>query len=339
MMIRKAATIAMTVLLAAVTCSLALGQAPPPTTMVVDLENLVEYQGDIPDPSKFATTPNITPSAGFRNFGVATLLGDIVAVNGQPAKGTYAGRTRVIAVSSIPGSSALDEAIADVTRLAIREHIFEILMSDSTPVGTIVSLGFSGGPAPPGTPSAERGNWAIVGGTGAFLGARGQVGGTGKAFGVGRAASMAEDPANRRTNGGGTSRFILHVIPMSVPQIVTTANGPAVTHSSDFTLVSASKPAAAGEVLSLFATGLGPTISGVDPGQPFPSSPLAAVNSPVEVTVNGKPSELLAAVGFPGAVDAYQVNFRLPPDTAKGLATIRVSAAWIASMPVSIAVK
>src|SRR5260370_6423187 len=105
-------------------------------------------------------------------------------------------------------------------------------MSDSTPVGTIVSLGCSGGPAPPGTPSAERGNWAIVGGTGAFLGARGQVSGAGAAFGVGRAASMAEDPANRRTNGGGTSRFILHVIPMSVPQIAITANGAAVNHSS-----------------------------------------------------------------------------------------------------------
>ena len=53
-------------------------------------------------------------------------------------------------------------------------------------------------------------------------------------------------------------------------------------------------------------------------GQPFPSSPLASVNSPVEVTVNGKPAEVLSAVGYPGAVDGYQVNFRVPPDTAKG---------------------
>jgi hypothetical protein len=39
-------------------------------------------------------------------------------------------------------------------------------------------------------------------------------------------------------------------------------------------------------------------------GQPLPSSApaAAAVNSPVEVTVNGKPAEVLAAVGLPGAI-------------------------------------
>src|SRR5947208_423702 len=113
---------------------------------------------------------------------------------------------------------------------------------------------------------------------------------------------MAEDPANRRTNGGGAFAFIIHVIPMTVPQVATTPNGPAVTHSSDLTLVSASKPAMAGEVLWLFATGLGPTVPAVDPGQPFPSSPLAAVNSPVRVTVNGTLADVLAATGVPGSV-------------------------------------
>ena len=105
---------------------------------------------------------------------------------------------------------------------------------------------------------------------------------------------------------------------MAVPQIVTTANGPAVAHSNDFSLVTSSKPAAAGELLSLFATGLGPVTPGVNPGQPFPSSPMAAVNSPVAVTVNREAAEVLAAVGYPGAVDGYQVNFRMPSDVAKG---------------------
>ena len=121
--------------------------------------------------------------------------------------------------------------------------------------------------------------------------------------------------------------------------IVITANGPAVTHSSDFSLVSASKPAAAGEILSLFATGLGPTRTVLDPGQPFPSSPLAVVNSPVDVTVNGKSAEVLAAVGYPGTADTYQVNFRVPPDVGAGPATIQISAAWIPGAPVRIPVK
>ena len=125
---------------------------------------------------------------------------------------------------------------------------------------------------------------------------------------------------------------------MSAPQIVLTGDGPAVVHASDFSQVSASRPAAAGEVLSLFATGLGPA-AGVSFGQSFPSSPLAAVNSPVTVTVNGKPADVLAAVGYPGAVDGYQVNFRVPPDVAKGAATIQLSAAWMSSASVSVAVQ
>lgn len=333
-MIRKSNAAVMSVLFVAICHNFAQGQSLSQTTLVVDLQNVVEYQNDdASNPSKLATNPNPTPSGGFVNFGMVTLLGDIVAVNGQPAKGTYVGRTRGIVASPAPKPGG---AIADVTRTAMREHLFEILKSDGTPVGTIMSLGFSGGPAPPGAPSTERANWAIVGGTGAFLGARGTVGGTGAS---GRAASMTEDPSNRRKNGGTALSFILHVIPMAAPQIVLTPKGPAVTHSSDFTLVSASKPAAAGEILSLFATGLGPTVPEVDLGLPFPTNPLAAVNSPVTVTVNGKPADVLAAVGYPGTVDGYQVNFRVPPDIGNGPAVIQISAAWIPGAPVSIPVQ
>ena len=334
-MIRKLRPVARILQLTPVFCGLTLGQSPPPTIMTIDLDNFVEYrQGLLYDPSKFATDPNITIVIPANNFVVVTLLGDIVAVNGEPAKGTYVGRTRSVLATPtpIPG-----QAIADVTRTALREYVFEILKSDGTPIGTFIGSGFSGGAPPPGAPLAQvGGNWAITGGTGAFLGARGQ---TGEGVGAARAALMSEDPAYRRTHGGGKKRYILQVIPIFSPLIVTTANGPAVTHSNDFTLVSASKPAAGGEILSLFATGLGPTRPGVDPGQPFPSNPQAVVNSPVDVTVNGKPAEVLGAVGFPAAVDGYQLNFRVPPGTAKGLASIQVSAAWIAGAPVSIMVQ
>jgi uncharacterized protein (TIGR03437 family) len=59
----------------------------------------------------------------------------------------------------------------------------------------------------------------------------------------------------------------------------------------------------------------------------------------VDVTVNGKPADVLGAVGYPGAVDGYQVNFRVPPDTAKGVAAIQVSAAWVASTVAHITVQ
>ena len=181
----------------------------------------------------------------------------------------------------------------------------------------------------------------ITGGTGAFLGARGQMSVAAAAPGVvtQRNASFTENPTNRQRNGGGTVRWIAHLIPMARPEVTMLPEGPAITHSSDFSLVTASKPAAKGEILSLFATGLGPVVPNVDPGKPFPASPLAVVNSPVEVTVNGKPTEVLGAVGYPGAADGYQVNFRVPPDTVRGPASIQVTAAWISGAAVSVPVQ
>src|SRR5882757_1495783 len=98
-MIRKAKAIGTAVLSVAVCCSLAQGQSPSPTTLVIGLRDAVEYQGDISDPQQFATKLNLTPSVLPRNFLVATLLADIVSVNVQPAKGIYAGRSRVINLS------------------------------------------------------------------------------------------------------------------------------------------------------------------------------------------------------------------------------------------------
>jgi uncharacterized protein (TIGR03437 family) len=55
--------------------------------------------------------------------------------------------------------------------------------------------------------------------------------------------------------------------------------------------------------------------------------------------VNGKPADVLAAVAYPGSVDGYQVNFRVPSGTAKGTATVQISAAWIAGIPVNIPIQ
>ena len=214
------------VFLVAVCQSLVLGQATP-SILEIDVANLVEYQADISDVSKMATNPNVSPSAvnsalGPHNFFVATVLGDIVAVNGQPVKGTYAARARAIITNPNPTPG---QAIADTApRTSIRETTFEILQIDGTQIGAIMVFGVNGGPGsfPPGAPSlvTGAGSHAIVGGVGAFLGARGQMGQRAIPQTVNaRAASMAEDPANRRTNGGGRVRYVLQVLPMSQPQM------------------------------------------------------------------------------------------------------------------------
>jgi hypothetical protein len=199
---------------------------PPTTTLVIDIANQVDYREDVFDASKFATLPGTTPAAAFRNFPLVTLIGDIVAVNLQPAKGSYFARTAAFKASAAPGPGG---AIADVTRTSLREAIFEILQPNGTPIGTVMTLGFAGGPPPPGQPSTQKANFAITGGTGAFLGARGQSEGHAPAANPnnsGRTASIAEDPGNRRVNGGLPTGFVLHLIPMTVPEIVVQPTDP-----------------------------------------------------------------------------------------------------------------
>lgn len=317
-------------------CSIALGQGIQPTILQIDTANQVQYFEDTSDLSKLASNPGITPATLPKNYTNSVTIGDIVAVNGQPAKGTLLFTLRMATLRTAPNPG---EAIADVVRNSSIDMKFEILQTDGTPVGTIMIAGFGAGSPPPGSPlDVVQGNNAITGGTGAFLGVRGQAG-QGPSAVAARQASLTEDPANRRINGGGRVRFILHVIPISQPQIIPTSNGPAIAHSSDFSLVTPTKPAAPGETLSLFATGLGPTRPGVNPGQPFPASPLALTNSPIQVTVNGKQAQVIGAAGFPGAVDAYQVNFQLPSDTPKGIASVQVAAAWITGPSVNISVQ
>ena len=322
-----------TMLCAAAFPQTGLAQTPPPSILQIDVANNVLYDQDTSDVTKYATNANATPDSHVqKNFGRALGIADIVAVNGQPVKGTHLRDAVNFFLRTAPNAG---QAIADTSLVALAAFTFEILKTDGTPIGTIVTYGFASAAAPPGAPLAATDDFVIMGGTGAFLGVRGQMEIVPNPPGVAgqRGASITEDPANRRRNGGGIERYVIHLIPVESPEVA------AITHSSDFSLVTASKAAAAGEVLSLFARGLGPVNPGVDPGQPFPSSPLAVVNSPVEVTVNGKAAEVLSAVGLPGAVDGYQVNFRMPPDTAKGLASIQVSAAWISGAAVSIPVQ
>ena len=112
-MIRKTETLAMTILLVAVYCNLALGQATTPTILGIDVENSVVYRDDISDVSKFATDPNVTTAVPPRNFGPILVLADIVAVNGQPTKGTFVFHARVIGLTTAPNPG---DAITDVVR-------------------------------------------------------------------------------------------------------------------------------------------------------------------------------------------------------------------------------
>src|ERR1041384_7515034 len=124
-----------TVLCASAFSQSSLAQGPPPTILEVDIENFVAYYDDIPDVLKRGTDSNPTTPVLGRNFAPSVLIGDIVAVNGQSAKGTFIYRTLTLNLRAAP---AAGQAIADVVRNNVNNQAFEILKSDGTPIGTIM---------------------------------------------------------------------------------------------------------------------------------------------------------------------------------------------------------
>jgi uncharacterized protein (TIGR03437 family) len=120
-----------------------------------------------------------------------------------------------------------------------------------------------------------------------------------------------------------------------------TPEGPAVFHGSDFSLVTTSRPARAGELLVVRAKGLGPTRPDlVPPGyKRFAADPVEEVNSPVEAEIGGIAAEVVNKIGWPGTHDLYRVDVRVPSGVAPGMVALRLTAAWIAGEEVRIAVQ
>jgi hypothetical protein len=285
----------------------------------------VAYSLDATPFANYATAQERTAtSTGGLNFGPYLTIADVVSINGKPANGVHVTRGNDIRLSSNRTNPPNGRAISDVNRGSIDHGIIELLQSDGTAVGTLMLQGFWAGPAPPGVPASwGTSNYAIVGGTGAFLGARGfctWFRATNTPF-IGN-ASVAEDPLRRRERGGDDYLIRCNLIPMYVPEIVNAWH-------EDFTPVTATKPVRAGEVLIVAARGLGPTRPGIEPGTPFPASPVQTVNSPIEMTAGGQTVEVINQIGWPGQENLYRVDFRMPKVDGSTIAALQITAAWI----------
>ena len=199
--------------------------APPARILLIDVANLVNYNQDTFDIHKFATSPGIAPNVRQPAFINGIGISDVVAVNDQPAKGLA-----VYKYEKFDGTptQTSGKAIADVTRLSWITVAIEIQGADGTAQGTIMAQGFAQGTPPPGSPAAQTvANWTIMGGTGIFAGVRGTAGNgapPGQAAQNPRQASIVEDPAFRRVNGGGKSRFIFNILDERVPLILNRDN-------------------------------------------------------------------------------------------------------------------
>jgi len=79
-----------------------------------------------------------------------------------------------------------------------------------------------------------------------------------------------------------------------------------------------SRPAVAGDILSIYCTGLGSTSPAVATGVPAPFSPLARVRTDVTVTLGGLPAPVSFAGLTPGLIGFYQINATVPAGITPG---------------------
>ena len=351
--------------------------APQPTLLIVWLDCVTAYIQDtvgLDDlamkakvPIDVSIKPN-NPKSPFYNMFPLVVVGDIVRINGDPVNGLYLSKNlvtwssptqtpanpNVATINGVPITSA-GMMVSDAPIVGFRHDIFKILSPDPDDptgatlmeIGSITAAGVSGKPMPPGQPAEiTGGDWAITGGTGAFLGVTGQMGGGGGG-GTIRMASVTEDPSQRRNNAvnanpPATATMGLYVIPLTPPHIIEVFH--AAYGNNAPTPVSLAHPANVGETLTLYATGLGPVRYkneasawvNVPIGQLFPAN--TTVISPVTVTIGNRMAAIQSATGYPDVSNGYSVEFIVPPVSTAGLTitSIQISSAWIRSAVVKL---
>lgn len=115
---------------------------------------------------------------------------------------------------------------------------------------------------------------------------------------------------------------------------------PVIVRSADNSIVSPSNPALPGDVLVVYATGLGNLTSLPKTGEPTPSSPLIKSSDAPTITLGGTPVEVQFSGLTPGAVGLAQFNIKLPSSLAqKDSLPLVIQFGEVSSPPVNLAIR
>jgi len=109
-----------------------------------------------------------------------------------------------------------------------------------------------------------------------------------------------------------------------------TGSGAAAALHADFTSVNQDRPAAPGEIVLLFGTGLGLTLPKIRTGEVGKGEPVVA---PVSVTMDGRDARVLFAGLAPRFVGLYQINAVVPAIATTGAVEVLVNAGGVISRP------
>jgi hypothetical protein len=304
---------------ALLSASLVFGQPESEVRFTIQLDKVGWYFDD-GDPRSFGSVtqslfplPAGTAKPMMRN----ALIADVVSINGKPARGTYASH-----------GVSLNTTNIDFPRNHSHYFVLNLQTAERVQIGDLFGTFLSAGNAAPGAPSGA-GNWAVYGGSGAFLGVRGQ--GSNAGGSNYHVTLMKEDMAVRRTNSAGLLKLDFFLYSANAPEIVGAFH-------ADLTPVTIANPARAGETLTLQVRAHWPTNPPREPGAVFKADPLQVVPNFVEVMVNQFPAEVINRVGWPATRDQYRVDVLLPA-IAAGEAEIQLTSAYVPGPPYKIPVR
>jgi uncharacterized protein (TIGR03437 family) len=117
-------------------------------------------------------------------------------------------------------------------------------------------------------------------------------------------------------NPAGMSSPMAITVQASAPQLFTLDGKAALATHANGNLLGATSPAAPGETIAVYGTGMGPTTPVQIAGQvPVEAASLATLP---QVTVGGTTATVLSAGVVPGSVGLYRINLQVPSDAANG---------------------
>jgi uncharacterized protein (TIGR03437 family) len=106
----------------------------------------------------------------------------------------------------------------------------------------------------------------------------------------------------------------LYTLPLAseAPAFFEFSPGVVAALNADYNAIGAGNPARPGQVIQLFANGLGPVTNQPASGEPAPSSPLAETVSAPVVMIGGRAAPVSFSGLAPGFAGLYQINVTVP---------------------------
>lgn len=128
-------------------------------------------------------------------------------------------------------------------------------------------------------------------------------------------------------NNGVASNTVTSYVNLTAPGVFTQPPGGigyAAALHADFSVVTPSHPAQAGEIVSLFVTGLGGVTPAVPDGAPGPSNPFSLTTNTIAVYIGGQKAMTTFTGLAPQLTGLYQINVQIPAGVS-GTATLDIS--------------